>query len=332
MLFDRVLAFAKTDCRADVRDSLHRSALFRFTLQDNQTSYNDLVPAGWPDRRIKLDSEEAAGFHLPFPAVVYEFGSSSKDDPGRRLIHLAKLDVPDKLGCLFAVDHGDDVLTFSSGTLHLNLLTATGANAEELGNFKKLHGYLLQGKKVACAFSFISPAESTLVQMTDGRSIEAAAVAEDMQNNSRPVDGQDYLRKLILSDAQALATLGLLATLYINRPTHFVVEEQPARWKDKPPKPLKPGQLANSTRRSHFIVLTPEQIRKKYVPHEITDDEEQEAKIKRRPHHRRGHWRSYQSEKFSEKVRGTRQWIDAIWVGPKEAVQGPNRYIVRLDK
>ncbi len=48
-------------------------------------------------------------------------------------------------------------------------------------------------------------------------------------------------------------------------------------------------------------------------------------------HERRGHWRRYRDERYSEETRSRPQWIEATWVGPSEAEVGAHRYRVRLD-
>lgn len=46
---------------------------------------------------------------------------------------------------------------------------------------------------------------------------------------------------------------------------------------------------------------------------------------------KRGHWRTYTHPRYSEERRAQRQWIDAHWVGEREAVHQGVRYKVRLD-
>jgi hypothetical protein len=111
--------------------------------------------------------------------------------------------------------------------------------------------------------------------------------------------------------------------LVVNTPSKFIVEEQPIATLPEP----KPGQLVRSPWRPHYIVLDPVEIRSRYLPRV---DEEAPARSLRAAHERRGHFRTYRSEKFKQ-ARGRRVWIDAMWVGPREAVLGPNRYTVRLD-
>ena len=116
----------------------------------------------------------------------------------------------------------------------------------------------------------------------------------------------------------------ILAILWVQRPTHFIVEERPTRWEKKPPKK---NTVINSTKKPHFICIAPERIRTTY----IKDPDSSPTGRKTRAHQRRGHWRTYSNERYRN-LKGKRQWIDAIWVGPQEAVVGKNKYIVRLDK
>lgn len=121
-----------------------------------------------------------------------------------------------------------------------------------------------------------------------------------------------------MQTCRALAML-----VVINTPSSFVVEENPRH-----AAPTRPGMIPRSPTRPHYIVLTPTEIRRRLnlpdVAHADGDGP------KRRAHERRGHWRTYTSERYS-RARGQRQWIDACWIGPREADVGQNRYTVRLD-
>lgn len=52
---------------------------------------------------------------------------------------------------------------------------------------------------------------------------------------------------------------------------------------------------------------------------------------KKAPHFRRGYWRRYTNERFSEERRAKCQWVAPIWVGEKEVTHKGVRYRVRLD-
>lgn len=114
-----------------------------------------------------------------------------------------------------------------------------------------------------------------------------------------------------------MQALGQILT--INHPGHFILSETPLRTGK-----TKPGSLVRSPWRPHYIVLKPNEIRKRLA---LPSPEAPAGK--RAPHERRGHWRCFRSEHFKE-ARGRRTWIKAHWIGPREAVRGPNRYVVEL--
>ncbi len=113
--------------------------------------------------------------------------------------------------------------------------------------------------------------------------------------------------------------------LRICEPSSFVVEQTHVDFKPREPKA---GKVIRSPYRPHYIVLTPGEIRRRF----IRDDEGEAVPsgLTRRPHERRGHFRRLTSEKFVSK-RGQVLWIKPCWVGKTEGVIGKNRYVVRLD-
>lgn len=125
--------------------------------------------------------------------------------------------------------------------------------------------------------------------------------------------------------------IGVLSVLIINEPACFVVEERPLI----EPR-FSPFAIRRSADRPQFIVLKPRQIRTRFMYQDNRTEEEREEdaenneRLKRTPHERRGHYRRLQSERF-KKARGAVLWIDPVWIGPSEFVKGPNRYAVRLD-
>ena len=122
--------------------------------------------------------------------------------------------------------------------------------------------------------------------------------------------------------------LGLLSLMVVNTPAKFIVEESPLH-----PIAPRPGQIPRSPSRPHYIVLEPTEIRRRLLMPNVVVPADGEPPIPgmgRVPHERRGHWRTYTSERYRA-ARGQRRWIEACWIGPREAVVGQNRYLVRLD-
>lgn len=114
-------------------------------------------------------------------------------------------------------------------------------------------------------------------------------------------------------------------SLRICEPSSFVVEHTHV---DFVPKEPKKGKVIRSPYRPHYIVLTPGEIRKRFIRDD--DGESIPSGMTRRPHERRGHFRKLTSEKFVSK-RNHVIWIKPCWVGKTEGVIGKNRYVVRLD-
>jgi hypothetical protein len=108
------------------------------------------------------------------------------------------------------------------------------------------------------------------------------------------------------------------ALMYLNQPKKFIFEFHPTNMKPSKKK------IARSDRRKTYTVLRPNEIRKIMRTHA-------ESGRTVTGHDRRGHWRHFNSERFINN-RGSRKWIDAVWVGPKEAVIGNKKYRVVLDK
>jgi hypothetical protein len=108
----------------------------------------------------------------------------------------------------------------------------------------------------------------------------------------------------------------------ICEPSKFIVEEASL---DCVPRAPKSGKVVRSPYRPRYIVLSPGEIKKRYLY-----DEHDPTGIPKAPHERRGHYRRLQSERYVSK-RGEVLWIKPCWVGKTEGVRGKNRYRVILD-
>jgi len=109
--------------------------------------------------------------------------------------------------------------------------------------------------------------------------------------------------------------------IYLNDQSKFVLESCPIERKNG-----KPRKIKYSDERPLYTVLTPKEIRKT-----MNLDEPKVDGTGKRPHERRAHMRYYTHERYSEERRAKPQKIEAVWVGPREAVVGNRRYRVRLD-
>lgn len=114
----------------------------------------------------------------------------------------------------------------------------------------------------------------------------------------------------------------ILCVAAICEPSKFVVEERPVSLADKQ---AKPGKCLRSPYRPRYIVLSPGEIKKRYLY-----EDHETAQIPKAPHERRGHYRRLMSEHYKNR-RGEVLWIKPCWVGKTEGVRGKNRYRVILE-
>lgn len=130
--------------------------------------------------------------------------------------------------------------------------------------------------------------------------------------------GEPEMTRIAIRNAAA----AIDEVLYFDNPDFFVVEEAPAR-----PATLKKRgpKILRSHQRPKYTSLKPRQIRDRLglSPHKQGGPTA--------PHERRAHWRTFRSERYSEKVRGKRIRIASTWVGPSEVVVGGRKYRVILD-
>lgn len=132
-----------------------------------------------------------------------------------------------------------------------------------------------------------------------------------------PENSYDKQETILASDMLSLAATRIALA---NLPSRFVMEVSPA-------KPVKQGpKLLRQHERSRFVLLTPTEIRKRYI--RAGDPAYTGRHVG--AHSRRAHWRTLSSDRYVN-AKGTRLHIPATWVGPSEAVVGNKRYKVRLD-
>lgn len=139
-------------------------------------------------------------------------------------------------------------------------------------------------------------------------------------------NAKKFVTRLACRNTKLLCDEVTLTVLTINTPSQFIVEERPLI-----PRGQSNLPVVRSVDRPHFIVLTPADIRKRFIRPEGQEDEAEEAERRKvGAHERRGHFRTLRSERFT-KAKGQVIWIEPIWIGPSEATVGPNKYKVRLD-
>ncbi len=118
-----------------------------------------------------------------------------------------------------------------------------------------------------------------------------------------------------------ISGLGNLLHVVTSR-DRFILEERPDNGVRKPAK----GRIPRAHERPIYTVLHPDAIRRRMGLPSRSED-----KSSPRPHERRGHYRYYAHERFSEEVRSKPRWIQPTWVGPAESAAHGKRYRVILD-
>jgi hypothetical protein len=139
----------------------------------------------------------------------------------------------------------------------------------------------------------------------------------DLRGNDCVAIDFDLFSRLSQSPKVALEEM-----LIANTPSRFVLESAPRKIRD----PLKSPKIPRSQDRPHYTLLTPGEIRRRF----IRPDSPAPSHKMEMGHERRRHFRTLHSEKFTRK-RGQTILIPATWVGPHESKIGNRTYKVMLD-
>lgn len=158
----------------------------------------------------------------------------------------------------------------------------------------------------------VSPSYATLIFDGSGEAIDF-----DMQTL-----GAD--QQLMLECSQNVGT-AIQEVMLLNTPSHFIIEEAPA----KPPKKQK--KIPRKEDRPVYTLLKPDAVRRILVPECGTaTDTPPTERTSPSPHLRRRHYRTLRSDRFTGK-KGQLVEVKAAWVGPEERIVGGKRYRIRLD-
>lgn len=110
---------------------------------------------------------------------------------------------------------------------------------------------------------------------------------------------------------------------------NWIVEVGPASGRDaKAAAGTKRKKFPRLHQRKRLVVLGQDEVLK------ILRPKAPAAATPRQPrpsHIRRGHWRYFKAERYTEATRAKPKWVEAHWVGPQEAVDKGLHYKVRLD-
>jgi hypothetical protein len=120
------------------------------------------------------------------------------------------------------------------------------------------------------------------------------------------------------------ALTALHELIYALQPKNFILEMEPKRVRQP-----KAGKFPRSHERVLYTILNPGEIRKKIGLNQPGPGGAGAGGTKA-PHERRGFWRTYRDDRY-KKMRGKKQWIEPVWIGPSESKVGNKKYKVRLD-
>jgi hypothetical protein len=138
------------------------------------------------------------------------------------------------------------------------------------------------------------------------------------------VRGPDEMKLTIEASVQN-AWVAIKEINHFNSPEFFILEESPENCEKHMKKAQKRGKIARRQHRPKYTVLRPKMIRQRMgLPATPTG-------IKRAPHERRAHTRTFRSDKFVH-VKGKTIVIPATWIGPSTSKVGKKVYRVLLDK
>lgn len=113
--------------------------------------------------------------------------------------------------------------------------------------------------------------------------------------------------------------------MVFNTPNRFVLEKSNLKADKWMQKNMKNGRVTRSDIRPVYTLVTPQQAQEAMG---ITKEHQGGTK---KPHARRRHFRTFKSDRYSDKVKGSTIVIPASWVGPEEKQIKNKRYRVRID-
>jgi hypothetical protein len=330
MLFDQLAGIAERHW-PQFKPMLDEARIFRVEskpLLDRSAETNELE--SWHP-----DEQTIENYRTPFPVTAIE-EAEGRDGPSKRCVVLEKVgEASERVFRFLAGDVQKDGLLLAHGTTWA-LPTGEFAVKQRFDQFHRptsFHGFKLERSTLRKLDAELGECYTDRYQQvaacidefnSQGVTTHAQAIALLEQHEMAREEVLRHIDQTELNLIWSVVTLGVLRVITINEPATFVVEERPLNLKDEV---RNAKRIRRSQHRPHFIVLTPKEIRSRFITEQECTDAEP---IKKRPHERRGHYRKLQSERYRF-ARGNVIWVDACWIGPREAVKGKNKYIVRLD-
>lgn len=306
---------------------LEKAAIFR--IESSQENAVEKSAVEWePDQRT------IENFRLPFPSLFIEMadGRTSPTDRGTLLF---VEDLPSRrFGLLTGrKDRKDGSIEIAAGSI-IAYPDAVDGTIPETQNQRisvmktPMRMWVGDKARLASRPTCVNP-ESEVVRVGKEGWYELRTPGDREKIIQLLAEEKLDVHKLSASCAYLASCVAVMCVTLINEPATFIVEERPL----VPPKDNPNLSVPRSIGRPHYIVLKPRQIRERFIyPKRPEDETEEESEARRKvgAHERRGHYRTLTAERFKH-ARGRVLWIDPIWVGPSEAVRGPNKYKVRLD-
>jgi hypothetical protein len=277
------------------------------------------VLSGWsPDERT------IENFRLPFPTIVIEEADSRTDQSWETCL-LATLDASGRQYAFLMGKSGQSCPWVSSGIVTAFPGAESIEEGRQIGRIESMTNWRCNKgsvEVVPCPSYWYDtdPCNITSLTLSDEHTAEKMILSMEISKR----DGVNRLFTTLVS-LRVLASLVYVAL--INEPSRFIVEERPLHPVNEPKTVIR-----RTTGRPHFIILTPQEIRRRYIwpgnSPETGEDDGVSGKVS--GHERRGHFRRLQSERYV-KCRGQVLWIEPCWVGLTEGVVCNNKYKVRLD-
>lgn len=342
MLFDQLCKFVERNL-PDERLALELARLFRLERRELRRPRSEHV--SWePDARV------VENFRVPFPVVAIE-DSGKRDACGKLCVAFKEID---RAAREFKVLTFDDIrLVKSRVAVFPDVAILEGDWMERAADIRDVEVYCRKTGKLTLVkesldrfnaeigpgtdisgdmriTADLSDAPDWVRERYEGKTLDYAdlGVIEAAKRTQAESAGKlkEYFDRRSEDFESAIAGMGvvsgILQALLVCDPSTFVVEETTPACDSKP----KGGKIRRSSRRPHYIILKPREIRTRL----LGEQEESSGTGSRRPHERRGHYKLLQSDRYTNK-RGQTIWVKACWVGPQEGVVGKNRYKVRID-
>lgn len=316
MLFDKLAGIVERQL-PQYQKAVDNARLFR--IADKQPSSHESSPVD--NKMIDGYDEESAliqNFGLPFNTIAIE-SADSRYSNGDLVIVFDTIDKDHRIYSVLGMTKiGSEFKIFRAEIDVFNTLKVdgvlTGASMYKRGiNIRKLQLWTGDKEQINSESIVVVPWDHKEPPCDTLPAFEAANAAEKL------VILDQHRSRLMGQFVRLNLATAVLYVVSINSPSHFVVEESPMEGLRKSKKGIR-----RSCDRPHYIIMTPNTIRTKFISLPTNTGRTVTA------HERRAHYRELRSERFTN-ARGKIIRVEAVWVGPSETVVGKNRYKVMLD-